>query len=102
MVGIEANDQVHVGMILDMQSIEGKIFNSVLKTAIADFYDIHDNYTTRLVVHVRDTKGEPLEALSAGRPLSHLVFKHYFSFLILTSSLIIEASKHMYCYKLFC
>ena len=70
----EENDQVHVGLILDMESIQGKIFRSIITTAISDFYDVHLNYTPRLVLHARDSRGQSLEALSAGKPLYYSHF----------------------------
>ncbi|GKF56954.1 glutamate receptor 1.2-like protein, partial [Tanacetum coccineum] len=33
--------------------------------AISDFYALHLNYRTRLLLHTRDSKGDPIEALSA-------------------------------------
>ncbi|KAM0004218.1 putative U11/U12 small nuclear ribonucleoprotein 25kDa protein [Helianthus debilis subsp. tardiflorus] len=32
--------------------------------AISDFYSLNDEYKTRLVLHTRDSKGNPLRALS--------------------------------------
>ena len=66
---IVVEDQVHVGVILDMRSREGKIILSCTSMALSDFYHLHDNYTTRVVLHSKDSKGEPLPALSAGEPL---------------------------------
>ena len=73
-VEVRENDQVHVGLILDMESIQGKIFRSIITTAISDFYDVHLNYTPRLVLHARDSRGQSLEALSAGKPLYYSHF----------------------------
>lgn len=63
---IEDNEEVHIGLILDMKSREGKIVKSCISVAIYDFYTQHKKYNTRLVLHSRDSNGEPLHALSAG------------------------------------
>ncbi|KAL6125658.1 hypothetical protein ACLB2K_073713 [Fragaria x ananassa] len=48
-----------------MGSREGKIILSCISMALSDFYHLHDNYSTRVVLHSKDSKGEPLPALSA-------------------------------------
>lgn len=58
---------VPVGVILDMQSREGKIVHSCISTALLDFYHLHSNYSTRVVLHSRDSSGKHLHALSAGK-----------------------------------
>ncbi|KAH7521679.1 hypothetical protein FEM48_Zijuj07G0058500 [Ziziphus jujuba var. spinosa] len=72
-------DEVHVGVVLDMGSKEGKIVHSCISMEVSDFYQLHNSYTTRLLLHARDSKGEPLHALSAGMTLtSYLVsFTNY-------------------------
>ena len=63
-------DAVHVGVILDMRSWSGKISNSCISMAIADFYALNTHYKTRLVLHSRDSQGDPLHALSTGNIIS--------------------------------
>ncbi|PQP98513.1 glutamate receptor 1.3 [Prunus yedoensis var. nudiflora] len=58
-------EEVHVGVILDMGSREGKIILSCISTALSDFYHLHNNYSTRVILHTRDSKGKPLHALLA-------------------------------------
>ncbi|CAL9006175.1 unnamed protein product [Prunus brigantina] len=58
-------EEVHVGVILDMGSREGKIILSCISTALSDFYHLHNNYSTRVILHTRDSKGKALHALSA-------------------------------------
>ncbi|KAL6289613.1 hypothetical protein ACE6H2_007123 [Prunus campanulata] len=58
-------EEVHVSVILDMGSREGKIILSCISTALSDFYHLHDNYSTRVILHTRDSKGKALHALSA-------------------------------------
>ncbi|KAB2020889.1 hypothetical protein ES319_D07G100400v1 [Gossypium barbadense] len=63
-------DEVGVGLIADMGSKEGKIIQSCLSMAISDFYGLHRDYQMRIVLHTRDSKGDPLLALSAAFKLS--------------------------------
>ncbi|KAL6289606.1 hypothetical protein ACE6H2_007116 [Prunus campanulata] len=58
-------EEIHVGVILDMKSREGRIVLSCISAAVSDFYQLHNHYSTRVVLHSRDSKGEPLHALSA-------------------------------------
>ncbi|KAH7521681.1 hypothetical protein FEM48_Zijuj07G0058700 [Ziziphus jujuba var. spinosa] len=67
---ISLEDEVHVGVILDMGSKEGKIVYSCISMAVSDFYEMHNNYTARLHLHARDSKGKPLHALSAGKAIA--------------------------------
>ncbi|KAA3458519.1 glutamate receptor 1.3-like [Gossypium australe] len=62
--------EVGVGLIADMGSKEGKIIQSCLSMAISDFYGLHRDYQMRIVLHTRDSKGDPLLALSAAFKLS--------------------------------
>nr|XP_043611343.1 glutamate receptor 1.3-like [Erigeron canadensis] len=56
---------VRVGIILDMESWTAKSIHSFITMAISDFYALHDNYSTRVIFHTRDSKGDPLQALSS-------------------------------------
>ncbi|KAM1588913.1 hypothetical protein ACFX10_027873 [Malus domestica] len=58
-------EETHVGLILDMGSTEGKIVRSCISEALSDFYHLHNDYSTRVVLHSKDSKGEPLHALSS-------------------------------------
>ncbi|KAL4558534.1 hypothetical protein LXL04_036735 [Taraxacum kok-saghyz] len=57
--------EVQVGVILDMETRVGKVVYSSITMAISDFYTANPHYKTRIVVNTRDTKGEPLRALSS-------------------------------------
>ncbi|XP_059626898.1 glutamate receptor 2.3-like [Cornus florida] len=61
--------EIQVGVILDMGSLVGKVVNSCISMAISDFYALNTHYTTRILLHIRDSKGEPLRALSAALDL---------------------------------
>ncbi|KAI3449164.1 hypothetical protein Pfo_005829 [Paulownia fortunei] len=55
----------HVGVILDFDSVDspvGRIGMSCLSMAHSDFYSIHGNYKTRLVLHVRDSNDSVVDA----------------------------------------
>lgn len=79
-------EEIHVGVILDMKSREGRIVLSCISAAVSDFYQLHKNYSTRVVLHSRDSKGEPLHALSAGEPFfitSHIYLICFLGFYLL-------------------
>ncbi|CAI9300858.1 unnamed protein product [Lactuca saligna] len=61
--------EVQVGVILDMESWEGKVISRCITMAISDFYTSNPHYTTRIAFTTRDTKGEPLRALSVALDL---------------------------------
>ncbi|KAK8569957.1 hypothetical protein V6N13_002665 [Hibiscus sabdariffa] len=56
--------RVHVGVIVDMQSWVGKIVDSCISMAISDFYGRKSHHRTKLVLHTRDSEGDPLLVLS--------------------------------------
>ncbi|XP_024157638.1 glutamate receptor 1.4 [Rosa chinensis] len=63
---IITEEAVHVGAILDMRSREGSIVLSCISMALSDFYYQHSNYSTRVILHSRDSnKGNPLHAVWA-------------------------------------
>ena len=59
--------EIPVGVILDMGSWVGKTVHSCITMALSDFYMLNSYYKTRIVLHDRNTHGEPLQALSAGK-----------------------------------
>ncbi|PIN22004.1 Glutamate-gated kainate-type ion channel receptor subunit GluR5 [Handroanthus impetiginosus] len=57
-----------VGIILDLRSRDspvGQIGMSCLSMAYSDFYSLHRDYKTRLVLHVRDSNGSVVDAAAA-------------------------------------
>ena len=48
---------VHVGVVLDEDTSLGKTSLSSILAAVEDFYDANLNYSTRLVIHARDSGG---------------------------------------------
>ncbi|XP_010255695.1 PREDICTED: glutamate receptor 2.2-like [Nelumbo nucifera] len=57
--------QFHVGVVLDMETLVGKISNSSISMAVTDFYDSHSDYKTRLVLHTRDSNQDVVAAAIA-------------------------------------
>ncbi|XP_078150473.1 glutamate receptor 2.7-like [Carex rostrata] len=61
--------QFHVGVILDSSTLVGKIGQTSIAMAVEDFYMMHENYTTRLMIHGRDANSDDLQASSAALDL---------------------------------
>ncbi|XVE78209.1 hypothetical protein DITRI_Ditri13aG0126200 [Diplodiscus trichospermus] len=61
--------EVHVGVILDMESWQGQVIQSSISMAISDFYSLHNSYKERVILHVRNSQGDPFRALSAALDL---------------------------------
>ena len=59
-------EEVKVGLVVDLGSVEGKILKTSFTLALSDFYGINIEYRTRVSVLVRDSRGDPLLALAAG------------------------------------
>ncbi|KAM3245778.1 hypothetical protein P3L10_007545 [Capsicum annuum] len=58
-----------VGVILDLDTQLGHRALDCLMIARSDFYSHHPNYTTRLVLHARDSKGNAIDAAASGLQL---------------------------------
>ncbi|CAL5361045.1 unnamed protein product [Camellia sinensis] len=56
--------KVDVGLILDTETTVGKMSQTCMSMALEDFYVTH-NYTTRIVLQTRYSKGDVVEAASA-------------------------------------
>ncbi|KAF8695339.1 hypothetical protein HU200_037569 [Digitaria exilis] len=56
--------EVHVGVILDLGSLVGKIAITSISLALEDFYAAHHNYSTKLVLHFRDSMSDDVRAAS--------------------------------------
>ncbi|KAJ0965672.1 hypothetical protein J5N97_026810 [Dioscorea zingiberensis] len=54
----------HVGVVLDTATLVGKIGKTSMSMAVDEFYESHKNYSTRLVLHTRDSKNDVVEAAS--------------------------------------
>nr|GMC73067.1 glutamate receptor 2.8-like [Ipomoea batatas] len=64
-----AKRELQVGVILDSDSLIGKIGSRYLSIALSDFYSLHSNYSTRLALHFRDSKEQTLSAAYSGLEL---------------------------------
>ncbi|XP_012473525.1 glutamate receptor 1.2 [Gossypium raimondii] len=58
-------EEVGVGLIVDMGSREGKVIHGRVSMAISDFNSFGRDNQMRIVLHTRDSKGDPLLALSS-------------------------------------
>ncbi|KAM0943351.1 putative periplasmic binding protein-like I [Dioscorea sansibarensis] len=54
----------HVGVVLNLGTRIGKIGRTSISLAMDDFYASHQHYTTRLVLHTRDSKNDVVQAAS--------------------------------------
>ncbi|OMO65280.1 glutamate receptor 2.8-like protein [Corchorus capsularis] len=58
---------VNVGVVLDFESLVGKIGWSCINMALSDFYATHGrHYKTRLVLNARDSHQDVVAAAAAG------------------------------------
>ncbi|KAF8748652.1 hypothetical protein HU200_012871 [Digitaria exilis] len=65
-------EEFHVGVVLDLGTTVGKVANTSISIAVEDFYAVHPNYTTRLILHVRDSMSDDVQAAYAGKFHPHL------------------------------
>ncbi|WCJ30467.1 glutamate receptor 2.2 [Euphorbia peplus] len=59
---IEMKTEVDVGVVVDMKNWVGEMGLSCIRLALSDFYEAHVDYTTRLVLHTRDSMGDVIGA----------------------------------------
>ncbi|KAK1631000.1 hypothetical protein QYE76_005315 [Lolium multiflorum] len=65
----EGVQEFHVGVILDLGSMVGKIARTSISLAMEDFYDVHQNYSTKIVLHIRDSMSDDVQAASEGESI---------------------------------
>lgn len=79
---------LNVGAILNLQSLVGKIARTSILMATEDFYAVHKNYTTKLVLHIRDSNGDNIQAACQNDGAiigsSRLNFKNFSGLFLLT------------------
>ncbi|KAJ9537637.1 hypothetical protein OSB04_030370 [Centaurea solstitialis] len=56
---------IPIGVILDTESMVGKITSTCISMALQDFYREHTNFTTTIVPNFRDSKQDNVQAASA-------------------------------------
>ncbi|CAL9049862.1 unnamed protein product, partial [Musa banksii] len=57
---------VDVGVVLDLGTETGKRSRTSVSMAIDDFYALHGDHATRVVLHVRDSDKDAVGAAAAG------------------------------------
>lgn len=57
-------DEFHVGVILDLGSLVGKVARTSVSLAMGDFYAVHQNCNRKLVLHVRKPRNVKLEIIN--------------------------------------
>ncbi|XP_020168505.1 glutamate receptor 2.8 [Aegilops tauschii subsp. strangulata] len=62
-------DEFPVGVILNLESLRGKMARTSILMALEDFYTAHRNYSPKVVLHIRDSKSNSIEAASAALDL---------------------------------
>ncbi|XP_058113843.1 glutamate receptor 2.1-like isoform X1 [Magnolia sinica] len=67
---------LNVGVILDLDTWVGKMSESCISMAVDDFYASHDNYTTRLALHTRNSQKDVVVAAAAAVDLLKNVQAH--------------------------
>lgn len=60
-----SSNEFHVGVILDLGSLVGKVARTSVSLAVKDFYAACQNCSRKLVLHVRDSAGNDVQAASA-------------------------------------
>ncbi|XP_039165287.1 glutamate receptor 2.7-like [Eucalyptus grandis] len=60
---------VNVGVVLDLQTWVGQMGLSCINISLSDFYTSNPSYKTRLVLNVRDSKGDEVAAAAAALDL---------------------------------
>ena len=66
---------ISVGVVLDLQALEGRISQTSLYLALEDFYVSHANYSSRLQLLFRDSKKDIIVAASEGKEVAPVKFK---------------------------
>ncbi|KAK3435718.1 hypothetical protein EUGRSUZ_C00424, partial [Eucalyptus grandis] len=56
---------VNVGVVLDLETWVGRMGLSCINISLSDFYTSNPSYKTRLVLNVRDSKGDEVAAAAA-------------------------------------
>ncbi|CDY19953.1 BnaA09g02980D [Brassica napus] len=57
--------RIRVGLVLDLDSLEGKMVGRSVTTALSDFYAVNTDHKTRVSLSIRNSHGEPLLALAS-------------------------------------
>ncbi|KAG8388843.1 hypothetical protein BUALT_Bualt02G0167100 [Buddleja alternifolia] len=64
--GDDVEHKVNIGLIDDNGSMEGKLVQSCINMALSDFYNLNNSHNrTKIVLHVRDSRGDSLHSIAA-------------------------------------
>ncbi|XP_078148814.1 glutamate receptor 2.7-like [Carex rostrata] len=63
--GKNSNRNISVGVILDLDTLLGKMARTSIEMAVEDFYTVHSNYSNRLVLDIRDSHQDNVKATLA-------------------------------------
>ncbi|KAL3825959.1 hypothetical protein ACJIZ3_021988 [Penstemon smallii] len=58
-----------VGVVLDLDSLVGRIGMTSLSLALSDYYSVDRNYTAKIALHVRDSNGQVIDAADSALSL---------------------------------
>ncbi|KAK4478596.1 hypothetical protein RD792_014084, partial [Penstemon davidsonii] len=58
-----------VGVVLDLDSLVGRIGMTSLSLALSDYYSVDRNHTAKIVLHVRDSNGQVINAADSALSL---------------------------------
>ncbi|XP_078150469.1 glutamate receptor 2.7-like [Carex rostrata] len=64
-----SNRNIPVGVILDLDTLVGKMARTSMAMAVEDFYTVHWNYSTRLMLYTRDSNQDNVQATLAALDL---------------------------------
>lgn len=65
-LGQNPTTEIKVGVVLDLQTNFSKISLTSINMSLSDFYENHPNYRTRIVLHIRDSEEDTVQASAAG------------------------------------
>ncbi|CAA7038060.1 unnamed protein product [Microthlaspi erraticum] len=68
-LGQNQTTEIKVGVVLDLQTSFSKNCLTSINMSLSDFYEDHPNYRTRLVLHVRDSMQDTVQASAAALDL---------------------------------
>lgn len=89
-IGLSTAEKADVGVILDLDTSLGKVLKTCISMAIEDFYSKHENYSTVIVPHFRNSRRDIVDAASAGNAILSFIL----SFISLISRLIPPSCSH--------
>ncbi|KAI4304128.1 hypothetical protein MLD38_039679 [Melastoma candidum] len=62
----QTTTEVNVGVVLDMDTLVGKVGWTSISLSLSDFYASHPSYLTRLKLNLRDSRSDDVAGAAAG------------------------------------